>query len=437
MRTKKGTRVFCTVLILLATIGLASGFCTGQGEKARVLTLWTGYAERLPVNEAAAADYMAEHPNVKIEISNFELRQAEEKYAISLPAGTAPDLFENGHLWIQRLVTEEWLAPIPDKDVSWLEQNFDDAYLTAVSQKGKYYGIPWVHGFQVLYYNLDHYKEAGLTAAPKTLDELMSHARKLAKTDAQGDLSRAGISLRLSGGGMGVAQKFEIFLYANGGSVMEPAGSGKWKANFANEAGYKALNFYLQALHKHKVDSYKVKHDSEAFVLGVTSQFNRETNVIGMARENAPNMNYGITQVVGGDVQRATNLNSDGWVVPKNSENIETAWDFARFINDDKYLVQMVNVVGWSCSRKGVDYSEAYAKEPHFKQAFDRPKELKLILAPPATSFVEVYTKFSSRLVEAFTDASLLDNRTKIMTMLKDAEKEANDIIKSNGEYAE
>ena len=107
------------------------------------------------------------------------------------------------------------------------------------------------------------------------------------------------------------------------------------------------------------------------------------------------------------------------------------------FVDMQTGLTSWQIVIGWFCTKKGVDYSAAYAKEPHFEQAFDRPKELKLIVAPPATSFVEVYTKFSSRLVEAYTDASLLDNRTKIMQLLKEAEKEANDIIKSNGEYAE
>ena len=218
---------------------------------------------------------------------------------------------------------------------------------------------------------------------------------------------------------------------------MAPTGPGKWKANFANEAGYKALNFYLQALHKHKVDSYKVKHDTEAFILGNTSQFNRETDVIGRSKKRAPYMNYGIAQVVKGDVQRATNLNSDGWIVASSSKNKDIAWDFAKYLNKDKYLVMMMRDVGWICTRKGVDYSEVYKKEPHFEQALARPKDMKLIVAPSAVSFGEVYTKFSSRLVEVYTDASMLDNRDKIMKFLQEASEEANKILKSNNEYGD
>ena len=110
-------------------------------------------------------------------------------------------------------------------------------------------------------------------------------------------MTHSGISLRLSGQGSGIAEKWEIFLFANGGRVLEATGPGKWKAGFNNEAGYLALNFYLNALYKYKVDSFDVLHDQAAFTGGVTSQFNRETYIIGAMKTDAPNRKYGITQV--------------------------------------------------------------------------------------------------------------------------------------------
>ncbi|HUV08477.1 MAG TPA: extracellular solute-binding protein, partial [Spirochaetia bacterium] len=340
------------------------------------------------------------------------------------------------HLLTQKFAEDGWLDPIPDNLMGWLKENFDQVYRDSFTNKGKVYGLSDVHGFQILFHNLDHYKEVGLAAPPSTMDELMSHARKLVKFDAQKNMVRSGVSLRISGGGSGVAEKFNIFLFANGGAVMEPAGPGKWKANFANEAGYKAFNFYMEALHKYKVDSYEVKHDEEAFLLGNTSQFNRETYVIGNAVKRAPQMNYGIAQAVKG-TQRATNLNLDGWIVASSGKNKDAAWDFAKYLNKDKYLVMMMRDVGWICTRSGVDYSEVYAKEPHFKQALDRPKDMKLIMHPPAVSNNEVFTKFASRLVEAYADASMLDNRDKIMKFLKEASEEVNQILKAGNEYGE
>lgn len=421
-------------LSIIMVLALSASFAV----ETVTITFWTGYSERVPVYRAAATDYMKENPNVNIEVTPFELRQAEQKFAIALPSGTGPDLFVTSYFIANLHIKNGMLDPAPAEVNDWLNKNFESSYLDLFTDEaGKIYGVPDVHGFQVLYYNLDYYKEAGLTTPPKNLDELMDCARKLAQYDNKGNLVRSGISLRISGGGAGVAQKFDIFLFPNGGSVIEPTTPGKFKANFANEAGYQALNFYLQALHKYKVDGYNIKHDSDAFVQGLTAQFNRETYVIGECKKLAPEMNYGIAQVVGGDVQTATNLNIDGLIVPAASKNKSVAWDFAMYLNKDKYLVQMMKDVGWICTRNGVDYSEVYKVEPHFQQALNRPENMKMIPPANATSFNETYTKFSSRLVEAYSDASMVDNKEKIMKFLEDAAKEINDVLKSNGEYGE
>jgi hypothetical protein len=105
------------------------------------------------------------------------------------------------------------------------------------------------------------------------------------------------------------------------------------------------------------------------------------------------------------------------------------------YLNKDKYLVKMMQEVGWICSRKGVDYSEVYQHEPHFKQALDRPADMKLISSAPLAAVTEVYTKFAERLVAVYPDASMVDNKPKIMKFLKDAANEVKGILKANNEY--
>lgn len=428
--TRRILVVVCSLVMLLSMYPL-------EAAAVKTVKVWTGYPENVPVFEAAAADYMKEHSDVKIEVTAYNLRDSEQKYAIALPAGTAPDLYDADAGLVNRYAALGLLDSAPKPIENWLKDNFDPVYVKTLSADGLLYAVPWTHGFQVMYYNLNHYREAGITAPPKTLDELMSHARKLAKYDSKGNLVRSGMSLRISGGGMGVAEKFEVFLFAEGGSVFKPTAPGKWKANFANEAGFKALNFYLQAIHKYKVDGYNVKHDAEAFVTGATSQFNRETWVIGEAKSLAPNMNYGICQIPRGDVQQATNLALGGFIVPKSSKNKDIAWDFAQYINRDKYLAQLMRDVGWIATRNGVDYSEVYVQEPHFEQALDRPADMRLIPLANAKSTAEAYTKFAARLVDVFADPSMTDNKAKIMKFLNEAADEVNQILESYGEYAD
>jgi multiple sugar transport system substrate-binding protein len=426
---------FIVAALGLAALSLVPAFASGKDEAAATITMWTGYAERLPIYNAAAADYSKEHPNVKFEFSYFTLREEEQKLQVSMSAGTAPDISGLSSQLTQRSASQGFLEPVPASFNSYLKQNWEPVYVDALTYSGKTYGLPEVQGFQLLYHNLDDYKAAGITKPPTTLDELMETARKLTKYDANGKVTHSGLSLRLSGQGSGIAEKWDIFLFAGGARVMEPTGPGKWKAGFNNDAGYNALNFYLNALYKYKVDSFDVQHDSDAFVGGVTSQFNRETNIIGYMKKNAPTRSYGITQVVGGPGGRGTNLNIDGLIVPASGKNKAVAWDFCKYLTQDKYCVQMMRDVGWTVGKKGVDYSSVYAIEPHFQQALDRPKGFKLFVAPAAVSWQELYTNLASALTAAYTDASMMDNKPKIMAWLAAQADAANKILQKNNEF--
>jgi len=420
------------VILCLVTLSLTPVFAEGKQEVT--ITYWTGYPETLPVMQAAGADYSKEHPNVKFEFSGFTLREQEQKLQISMSAGAAPDLADLGAALAQRSGAQGFLDPVPSSFTSWLKQNYEPVFTDSLAWGGKIFGVPSIHGFQVPYHNPDDHAAGGITRPPTTLHELMEMARKLSKYDANGKVTHSGISLRLSGQGSGVAEKWETFLFANGGMVMQSTGPGTWKAGFNNDAGYLALNFYLNALHKYKVDSPDVMHDSAAFTGGVTSQFNRETNVIGSMKKDAPSRKYGITQVVGGTT-RGTNVNVVGLVVPSSGKNKAIAWDFAKFAMQDKYCVQMMRDVGWIYCRTGVDYSSVYASEPHFQQALDRPKGFMLYPAATAVSYAEVMTALASALTVAYTDASLMDNKPRIMAWLAEQADVANKILSKNKEY--
>jgi len=352
-----------------------------------------------------------------------------------MSAGTAPDISDLGSVLTQRNASQGFLDPVPAAYADWMKQTYDPVYTDAITFNGKAYGIPEIQGFQLLYYNLDDFAAAGVTKPPATLDEMMEAAKKLTKYDANGKVTHAGISLRLSGQGSGIAEKWEIFLFAGGAQILDTTGPGKWKAGFNNDAGYNALNFYLNALYKNKVDSFDVQHDEAAFVGGTASMFNRETYIIGSMKKNAPNKKYGITQVVGGPGGRGTNLNVGAMVVPASGKHKTVAWDFCKYLMGDKYAIQMMKDVGWIYCRKGVDYSPVYATEPHFQQALDRPAGFGLRVSAAAVSWAEVYTNLANALTVAYTDQSLMDNKPKIMAWLAAQADAANKILANNKEF--
>ena len=61
-----------------------------------------------------ADEYMAANPNVEIEILTFELREFEAKLAVSLPAGSGPDILTLHDFIFPRYYEGGNLADMPD-----------------------------------------------------------------------------------------------------------------------------------------------------------------------------------------------------------------------------------------------------------------------------------------------------------------------------------
>src|SRR5260221_4474174 len=117
-----------------------------------------------------------------------------------------------------------------------------------------------------MFYNKAMFKEAGIAEPPATMPDLIAAAQKLVKFDASGKMIRSGISLRLSGQGSGIAEKFRYILTGAGADTIVPTPSGKWHNGYDNDGGRAALQFVVEAGQKNKIHAPKVQHDADAVV---------------------------------------------------------------------------------------------------------------------------------------------------------------------------
>jgi multiple sugar transport system substrate-binding protein len=327
----------------------------------------------------------------------------------------------------------------PDNVVQYMKQpgRFPRALVDDnLASDGKHYGLNYFQGRHVVFWNKDMFKAAGLSAGPGTMQELVSFAQKTAKRDAQGNLTVSGLSLRLSGGGSGVGEKFWMWLYPNGGSIIERTASGKYHAGYNNDAGLTTLKGYLDMVWKLKVDDHKIKHDAEAFALGQTAMFARESWVIGNLKKNAPTLQYDTVPmpkgVRWGDLATGVNL-----YVSRSSKAAATAWDFCLFLNNDASLRTLIDESGWLPQRLDADLKASLDKEPRYKAFLFSDPNYQIYTYPPLPEYDEILTKFAERMVKAFLDPSLVDNTAAMRKILADAAEETNSILKRGNHYGE
>ena len=429
----KGKCLWMVCLALVFTLGIYDL----AGAKT-VLTIQSGYPEIAEnVYKIAAADFEKEHPDVTVKVAYYNLRDHEQKLAMQFAAGTPPDVVETSTYFIAKFLAAGMLQEAPADIVEYIEKNVMPYAAKFYKYNGKIYGMPYFIGIIALYYNKDMFIEAGLDPdrPPRTWEELIGFACRLAKYE-KGRLARSGISLRLSGGGSGVAEKWWPFLIQAGGTILEKTADSKYRAGFYNQAGFDALDLYIKLLHLYKVDSYEVKHDAEAFALEQTAMFERGAWVTGYLKEHNPDLNYGIA-LLPQYKQRGTVTANFGFYVPQAAKNPDLAWEFIRFLQRPKYQLLMLEKSGWIPVRNDVDYSGVLKETPQLATFFETPEDYVVESYTGISPENEIMTKLAAHLVKAYRQANLLDNPEGIWKVLEQAAAEVNEILKREGLYGE
>lgn len=416
--------------VAASVIGLALAIGTTAAQ-AQKLTVWSGYPELEPFYRHVAGGMKAKFPTLEIAVEAIPLREHEKRVALALASGG------NGSLVLElstadaaRYLNNDLLPKAPANVANFVNdaKNFSGFFRDSASLSGAAYGVPLFHGQVSLFYNLDMFKAAGLSTPPATMDDYNAYAEKLTQRDASGKATVSGWSLRLSGGGQGVAEKFWINLFQYGGNILTQTADGKWKATLAGEAGRKALKQYLVNVHKSKTVSPEMPADAEAFERGQTAMFIRESWVIGDIAKKAPNLHYATAPLPRGSMSVPVNL----YVSAKGAE-AEAAWAFALASAEPDNQLWMLKNVGWLPSRSDVDYSAVTASVPAFTAFVNNPANYGVFAVPAMDASEEVLTRVAARLVTAFADAKLVDDDKAIDASLKAAETEANEILKRDG----
>ncbi|HET7167803.1 MAG TPA: extracellular solute-binding protein [Candidatus Limnocylindrales bacterium] len=403
------------------------------GDAPITLNVWGGYPEVDEVYKQAGAAFKATHPNVDFTVFSTDLRGFEQKLTTAIPSNTAGDVIVRTTNFLARFIDEGLFAPVPDDLKAEITGGgYHEAVVKDSTYADNIWGLPIFTGGTGLYYNTDMYAEAGISGPPTSMDELIANATKLAKKDASGATERSGLSLRLSGQGSGVAEKFWILLLQYGKTLIRETNPGKWQAEYNGPEGVKLFQMYVDFL-RDGVDSPNIEHDAKAFETKATAQLLRESWVIPEIATSAPDLvgHYATTHPPVGDI-----LTVEGMFVPAGAPNPACSWEFVRFMREQEQQVNLVKISGWLPARLDLDLDAFLKENPTFEGFLKRPDGFQLTTTPAIPEFDEIETKLATHLVEAYADfANLAGNPDKIKALLDTWADETNQILKDNGHY--
>jgi raffinose/stachyose/melibiose transport system substrate-binding protein len=129
------------------------------------------------LNEVNA--YMAEHPNVKINLTVLENTALKDKIAAEMQSGNPPDLFQSwGGGTLAQQVEAGLVRPIDD-EIADVKDSIVPAGLSMTQVDGAQYGLPYNLGAVGMWYNKDLFTQAGIAAPPATWAELLTDVQTL------------------------------------------------------------------------------------------------------------------------------------------------------------------------------------------------------------------------------------------------------------------
>jgi len=167
-------------LVLAGCSGATSAPATSSGPVT--MTFWhnstTGDGKKYWDDTVAA--FEKANPNVTINIQAIQNEDMDGKLQTALNSGDGPTIFmARGGGKLADVVAADQVMDITSQVSSDVKSAYGDAIFSAFTIGGKIYGMPTSVLPGGIYYSKDLFKQAGITAAPTTFDELNAAITKL------------------------------------------------------------------------------------------------------------------------------------------------------------------------------------------------------------------------------------------------------------------
>jgi len=292
--------------------------------------------------------------------------------------------------------------------------------------EGELYSVPFHNSTPLLYYNVDHFKEAGLDPAkpPRTWAELVDAAKKLTKREGD-KVERYGFTMPAGYDYLGWLM--EALTLSNGGRYFNEEYGGEVYYDTASMLG--AARFLEDLIFKHKVMAQGVVEAggvSTSFFAGKASMMLLSTGSLSFIRENmkAP---YEVA-FVPRNVRNAVPIGGASLVMfnGQSEESKKAGWKFIKWLSSADTLGGWSRFTGYFSPRKSAyDTAEMkafIAKNPDAKVALEQ--------LPYAKPWFATYQTVAVRKALEDEIQAMMNGKKKADVALKDAQKKADELMR-------
>lgn len=350
--------------------GIVAGFSTLAFNSAQAVEIeyWQYvFDTRVKAMDQLIVEFQKANPDITVKQVTFPYADYQTRVIAANMSGKGPDVMQLFYGWLDKFAAGGILQPLPtdmfphDK----IESEFFPI-VSAMKRGNDYYGLPTAVRSLALFYNKKLFTEAGLDPnnPPKTLDEYVAAAQKIAKHDAAGNITVEGSTLDM--GGQDHQWWREVLIRQFGG---EPYSDGDKKVAYDSEAGLKALQFYTSLQLEKKIGQVGFMDEGQAAFRGGKAGMTIDgTFRLGSFR-SIKDFEWGVTELPANAEGVRSNYASyfaNGISAKTSGEELEASKKFLAYISSPEAMDIWLKTVGELPARRSAAMTQANLKDPVF-----------------------------------------------------------------------
>ena len=316
--------------VLVFVLSVFGGLASAQSESTLLWGMW-GSPEEIATHQLVADAFMDANPDVTVELWAQPWGDYFTKLQTLFAAGDGeaiPDVF---FLFpVPSYAADGVLEPL-DPFVETAGMDLEDYWpgaLKSTSFEGTLYGFPRDSAVEVLYYNKDHFDEAGLDYPDETWtwDEWRAAAEALTVTQTSGRVSRYGLAME---GG-----KYFDFIGSNGGQILDDMFN-PTQCLMSSPEAIEAIEFFAGMMNDEiamrDANLGQAGGDLSVFLSEQASMFVQNASRVPALNESG--INYDVAPIPKApDGEFQTGSGGAAWTMSALSDNKELAWEFIQFL---------------------------------------------------------------------------------------------------------
>lgn len=301
-----------------------------EGPRTITWAVWGSPAE-IATHQGVADAFMAEHPDIEVEIMGEPWSDYFTKMQTLWASGDATAIPDVLFLWPTPRYAAEGVLENLDPYIEASGYNLDDfwpALLESASFDGSVYGFPRDISVEVLYYNKDIFDEVGIEYPTEdwTWDDLRAAAEALTVVDASGRVERYGLAIE---GG-----KYQRWMGQNHASILDDMRNPSQCTMDSPEA-IEALQFFADLMN----DGFAMRDanlsqaggDAAVFASGQAAMIIQNSSRVSAFNEAGMNYDVAVWPIPEGG-QRSASAGGAAWVMSSGADNKEDGWTFLSWL---------------------------------------------------------------------------------------------------------